>query len=39
MFGFTSEEAAQILGVKPATVRAHASRARAGARARTEERT
>jgi RNA polymerase sigma-70 factor (ECF subfamily) len=39
MFGFSSEEAARILGVKSATVRAHATRARAGARARTEERT
>jgi RNA polymerase sigma-70 factor, ECF subfamily len=39
MFGFSSEEAAQILGVKSATVRAHASRARTGARARMEERT
>jgi RNA polymerase sigma-70 factor, ECF subfamily len=39
MFGFSSEEAARILGVKSSTVRAHASRARAGARASMEERT
>ena len=39
MFRFSSEEAARILGVKSATVRAHATRARADARARMEERT
>jgi RNA polymerase sigma-70 factor (ECF subfamily) len=39
MLGFSSDEAARILGVKSATVRAHASRARAGARNRMEERT
>jgi RNA polymerase sigma-70 factor (ECF subfamily) len=38
MFGFSSEEAGRILGVKAATVRAHATRARADARARAEER-
>jgi DNA-directed RNA polymerase specialized sigma24 family protein len=39
MFRVSSEEAARILGVKSATVRAHATRARADARARMEERT
>ena len=38
MFGYTSQEAGQLLGVKPATVRAHATRARASARAKAEER-
>lgn len=38
MFGYSSEEAGRMLGVKAATVRAHATRARAGARARMEER-
>ncbi len=38
MFGYSSEEAGRMLGMKPATVRAYASRARAGARARMEER-
>ena len=38
MFGYSSEEAGRLLGVKPATVRAHATRARAGARASLEER-
>jgi RNA polymerase sigma-70 factor (ECF subfamily) len=38
MFGYTAEEASQLLGVKPATVRAHATRARARARATVEER-
>jgi RNA polymerase sigma-70 factor (ECF subfamily) len=38
MFGFTSEEAGQLLHVKAATVRAHATRARASARATMEER-
>jgi len=38
MFGYTSEEAGQLLGVKAATVRAHATRARASARATVEER-
>lgn len=38
MFGFTSEEAASILRVKPATVRAHAARARTRTRATIEER-
>ena len=38
MFGYSSEEAGRILGVKAATVRSHATRARAGARARMEER-
>jgi RNA polymerase sigma-70 factor (ECF subfamily) len=38
MFGYSSEEAGLMLGLKPATVRAYASRARAGARARMEER-
>jgi RNA polymerase sigma-70 factor (ECF subfamily) len=33
MFGYSSEEAGRILGVKASTVRAHATRARAGARA------
>ena len=37
MFGYSSEEAGQLLGVKAATVRAHATRARAGARASLEE--
>jgi RNA polymerase sigma-70 factor (ECF subfamily) len=39
MFGFSSEEAGRILGVKSATVRANATRARAGVRAKVEERT
>lgn len=38
MFGFTSVEAARMLGTKPATVRAHAARARADVRANAEER-
>ena len=38
MFGYSSEEAGRMLGMKAATVRAHATRARAGARARMEER-
>jgi DNA-directed RNA polymerase specialized sigma24 family protein len=38
MFGYTSEEAGRLLGVKAATVRAHATRARASARATVEER-
>jgi len=38
MFGYSSEEAGRLLGVKAATVRAHATRARAGARASLEER-
>lgn len=38
MFGYSSEEAGRLLGVKAATVRAHATRARAGARASMEER-
>jgi RNA polymerase sigma factor (sigma-70 family) len=38
MFGFTSEEAGRILGLKAGTVRSHATRARAGARAQAEER-
>ena len=38
MFGYSSEEAGRLLGVKAATVRAHAPRARAGARAYAEER-
>jgi RNA polymerase sigma-70 factor (ECF subfamily) len=38
MFGYSSEEAGRMLGVKAATVRAHATRARAIARARAEER-
>jgi RNA polymerase sigma-70 factor, ECF subfamily len=37
MFGYTSEEAGRLLGVKAATVRAHATRARANARATLEE--
>jgi RNA polymerase sigma-70 factor (ECF subfamily) len=37
MFGYSSEEAGRLLGVKAATVRAHATRARAGARASLEE--
>jgi RNA polymerase sigma factor (sigma-70 family) len=37
MFGYSSEEAGRFLGVKAATVRAHATRARAGARASLEE--
>jgi RNA polymerase sigma-70 factor (ECF subfamily) len=37
MFGYSSEEAGRLLGVKAATVRAHATRARAGARAYAEE--
>jgi DNA-directed RNA polymerase specialized sigma24 family protein len=37
MFGYSSEEAGRLLGVKAATVRAHATRARAGARANLEE--
>src|SRR5262245_64260657 len=36
MFGYSSEEAGRLLGVKAATVRAHATRARAGARAYSE---
>jgi RNA polymerase sigma-70 factor (ECF subfamily) len=38
MFGYTSEEAGQLLGVKAATVRAHATRGRASARATLGER-
>ena len=38
MFGYSSEEAGRMLGMKAATVRAHATRARAGARARMEDR-
>lgn len=38
MFGWSSEEAGRILGVQAATVRAHAARGRADARARAEER-
>ena len=38
MFGYSSEEASRLLGVKAATVRAHATRARADARAYSEER-
>jgi RNA polymerase sigma-70 factor (ECF subfamily) len=38
MFGYSSEEAGRILGMKAATVRAHASRGRAEARAGMEER-
>ena len=38
MFGFSSEEAARILGTKPSTVRAHAARARADVRANLGER-
>jgi RNA polymerase sigma-70 factor (ECF subfamily) len=38
MFGYSSEEAGRLLGVKAATVRAHATRARAGARASSEDR-
>jgi RNA polymerase sigma-70 factor (ECF subfamily) len=38
MFGYSSEEAGRLLGVKAATVRAHATRARAGARAFAEDR-
>jgi RNA polymerase sigma-70 factor (ECF subfamily) len=37
MFGYSSAEAGRLLGVKAATVRAHATRARAGARAGLEE--
>jgi RNA polymerase sigma-70 factor (ECF subfamily) len=37
MFGYSSEEAGRLLGVKAATVRAHATRARAGARSNAEE--
>ena len=37
MFGYSSEDAGRLLGVKAATVRAHATRARAGARAYAEE--
>jgi RNA polymerase sigma-70 factor, ECF subfamily len=37
MFGYSSEEAGRLLGVKAATVRAHATRARAGARAYAED--
>jgi RNA polymerase sigma-70 factor (ECF subfamily) len=37
MFGYSSEEAGRLLGVKAATVRAHATRARAGVRASLEE--
>jgi RNA polymerase sigma-70 factor (ECF subfamily) len=37
MFGYSSEEAGRLLGVRAATVRAHATRARAGARAGLEE--
>jgi RNA polymerase sigma-70 factor, ECF subfamily len=37
MFGYSSEEAGQLLRVKAATVRAHATRARASARATMEE--
>jgi RNA polymerase sigma factor (sigma-70 family) len=37
MFGYSSEEAGRLLGVKAATVRSHATRARAGARASLEE--
>jgi RNA polymerase sigma-70 factor, ECF subfamily len=37
MFGYSSSEAGRMLGVKASTVRAHATRARAGARAGTEE--
>jgi len=37
MFGYSSEEAGRLLGVKASTVRAHATRARAGARAYSEE--
>ena len=36
MFGYSSAEAGRLLGVKAATVRAHATRARAGARASLE---
>jgi RNA polymerase sigma factor (sigma-70 family) len=38
MFGYSSEEAGRLLGVKAATVRSYATRARAGARADSEER-
>ena len=38
MFGYTSEEAGQLLGVKPATVRAYATRARGSVRATVEDR-
>lgn len=38
MFDYSSEEAGRLLGVKAATVRAHATRARAGARVGSEER-
>jgi RNA polymerase sigma-70 factor, ECF subfamily len=37
MFGYSSEEVGRLLGVKASTVRAHATRARAGARAYSEE--
>lgn len=37
MFGYSSEDAGRILGVKAATVRSHAARARAGAQATMEE--
>jgi RNA polymerase sigma-70 factor, ECF subfamily len=37
MFGYSSEEAGRILRVKAATVRAHATRARADARAQMQE--
>jgi RNA polymerase sigma-70 factor (ECF subfamily) len=37
MFGYSSEEAGRLLGVKASTVRAHATRARADARAYSEE--
>jgi RNA polymerase sigma-70 factor (ECF subfamily) len=38
MFDYSSDEAGRLLGVKAATVRAHATRARAGARAGSEGR-
>ena len=38
MFGYSSEEAGRMLGMRPATVRAHATRGRAEARAGMEER-
>jgi RNA polymerase sigma-70 factor, ECF subfamily len=38
MFGFSSEEAARMLGTKPSTVRAHAARARADVRSNMGER-
>jgi DNA-directed RNA polymerase specialized sigma24 family protein len=37
MFGYSSDEAGRILGVKAATVRAHATRGRVEVRARTKE--